>query len=197
MINRIILPIIEHDFWFLYKRTDVENGLIIVNTGDGKGKTTAALGLALRAVGHDMQVLMLQFIKGSWHTGELETVKKLRPNFKIVQLGQGFLRTHKGDYSEEILENARVSWDYARQEISSDLYDIVILDEINYMIDYGLLNVDEVATALRERPKRLTVVLTGRNAHDKIIDLADIVTEMREVKHYYRKGVKAQKGIEF
>lgn len=174
----------------------MENGLIIVNTGDGKGKTTAALGLALRAVGHNMEVLMLQFIKGSWHTGELEAVKKLRPNFRIVQLGQGFLRVHK-DYPEEVLENARVSWDYARQEIFSDLYDMVILDEINYMIDYGLLNVDEVATALIEKPKRLTVVLTGRNAHDKIIDLADIVTEMREVKHHYRKGIKAQKGIEF
>lgn len=175
----------------------MENGLIIVNTGDGKGKTTAALGLALRAVGHNMEVLMLQFIKGTWHAGELDAAKKLRPNFRIVQLGQGFVRMHKGNYPQEVLENARVSWDYARQEIFSDLYDMVILDEINYMIDYGLLNVNDVLAALTERPKRLTMVLTGRNAHEKIIELADIVTEMQEVKHYYRKGVKAQKGIEF
>src|SRR5574340_418838 len=132
-------------------------GLIIVNTGDGKGKTTAALGLGLRAVGHGLKVLMLQFIKGSWHTGELEAVKHLEPNFKIVQLGQGFVKTHKDEQSEEIIENARVSWGYAKQEIFSDLYDIIILDEINNMIDYGLLNVEDVITVLKERSKRLNI----------------------------------------
>ena len=173
------------------------NGLIIVNTGNGKGKTTAALGLGLRAVGHGMKVLMLQFIKGSWRTGELDAVKRLEPNFKIIQLGQGFVKTRKGEHAESTLEKARVSWDYAKQEIFSDLYDTIILDEINNVIDYGLLNVEEVISALKERPKRLNVILTGRNANDKIIELADMVTEMREVKHPYKKGVKAQKGIEF
>ncbi len=175
----------------------MEDGLIIVHTGNGKGKTTAALGLALRAIGHNMNVLVLQFIKGSRHTGELDTAQKLKPNLKIVQLGLGFIRMHEGKYPEEILENARVSWDYARQEIFSDLYDMVVLDEINYMIDYGLLNVNDVVTLLQEKPKGLTMVLTGRNAHDKIIELADIVTEMREIKHYYQEGEKARKGIEF
>ena len=173
------------------------NGLVIVNTGDGKGKTTAALGIGLRAAGHGLKVLMLQFIKGSQLTGELCAVKRLDPDFKIVQLGQGFIKTRKGEHSEATIENARVSWDYAKQEIFSDLYDTVILDEINNMIDYGLLNVEEVISVLKERPKRLNVVLTGRNAHEKIIEFADMVTEMQEIKHPYKKGIKAQKGIEF
>lgn len=180
-----------------YGGMDVENGLIIVNTGNGKGKTTAALGLALRAAGHGLKVLMLQFIKGSWHTGELDAVKGLEPNFKIVQLGQGFVKTKKTEQSSETVENTRVSWDYAKQEIFSDLYDTIILDEINNVIEYGLLNVDEVIAVLQGRPKRLNVILTGRNAHEKIIELADMVTEMQEIKHHYKKGIRAQKGIEF
>ena len=175
----------------------MRNGLIIVNTGSGKGKTTAALGLGLRAAGHGMKVIMLQFIKGAWHTGELDAVKRLEPNFKIVQLGQGFIKTPKGAHSEEAIENAKESWNYAKQEIFSDLYDTIILDEINNMIDYGLLNVDDVISVLKERPKRLNVILTCRNAHGKIIELADMVTEMQEIKHHYKKGIKAQKGIEF
>lgn len=175
----------------------MEDGLVIVNTGNGKGKTTAALGLGLRAVGHGMKVLMLQFIKGTWLTGELCAVKLLDPNFKIVQLGQGFVKTQKNEHSKETIENARISWDYAKQEIFSDLYETIILDEINNMIDYGLLNVEDVISVLKERPKRLHVILTGRNAHNKIIEFADMVTEMREIKHHYKKGVNAQKGIEF
>lgn len=175
----------------------MENGLVIVNTGNGKGKSTAALGLGLRAVGHGMKVLMLQFIKGTWLTGELCAAKRLEPDFKIVQLGQGFVKTQKHAQSEETIENARISWDYAKREIFSDLYDTIILDEINNMIDYGLLNVEDVISVLKKRPKRLHVILTGRNAHNKIIEFADMVTEMREIKHHYKKGVKAQKGIEF
>lgn len=176
------------------------NGLILINTGDGKGKTTAALGLGLRATGHGMKVLMLQFIKGAWHTGELEAMKRLEPGFRIVQLGLGFIRKEGlpgTPYTDEIIENAKVSWDYAKQEIFSDLYDMVILDEINNAIDYGLLDVEDIMITLKEKPERLHVILTGRNAHGKIIELADIVTEMRDVKHCYKKGIKAQKGIEF
>ncbi len=175
----------------------MENGLLLVHTGNGKGKTTAALGLGLRAVGHGMKILMLQFFKGPWTTGELSAVKRLEPDFKIIQLGQGFVKTRKEEHSAATIENARVSWDYAKQEIFSDLYDIVILDEINNMIDHGLLRVEDVVAVLKERPKRLTVILTGRNAHDKIIELADMITEMKEIKHHYKSGVKAQKGIEF
>ncbi|MGQ3686327.1 MAG: cob(I)yrinic acid a,c-diamide adenosyltransferase [Candidatus Loosdrechtia sp.] len=181
----------------------MESGLIIVNTGEGKGKTTAALGLGLRAVGHGMKVLMLQFIKGSWHTGELDAVKRLEPDFRIVQLGQGFIRKVRkgssGNYSGTHPDtgNAQIAWDYAKQEIFTDLYDIIILDEINNLIDYGLLDVDVVITALQERPARLHVILTGRNAHYKIIEIADIVTDMHETKHCYKDGIKAQRGIEF
>ena len=175
----------------------MENGLIIVNTGNGKGKTTAALGLALRAAGHGMKVLMLQFIKGSWHTGELDAAKRLEPQFKIVQLGTGFVRTRKGEHTPEVLANAGKSWEHAQREICSGGYDTIILDEINNMIDYGLIDVDDVVSVLKDRPKGLTIILTGRNAHDKILELADLVTEMREIKHPYKKGIKAQCGIEY
>src|SRR3990170_3993677 len=131
------------------------------------------------------------------HTGELDAIKRLEPYFKIVQLGQGFIRTNKEKQAESTIENANTAWNYAKKEIFSDLYDVFILDEINNMIDYGLLNVDDVITVLKERPKRLNVILTGRNAHGKIIELADMVTEMQEIKHHYKKGINAQKGIEF
>ncbi|MCC7213113.1 MAG: cob(I)yrinic acid a,c-diamide adenosyltransferase [Candidatus Brocadia sp.] len=175
----------------------MSDGLILVNTGEGKGKTTAALGLGLRAAGHGMKVLMLQFFKGPWPTGECAAVKRLEPDFTIIPLGQGFIRTRKEEHTESTRENARISWQYAKQEIFADLYNIIILDEINNMIYHGLVSVEEVVAVLRERPKRLTVILTGRNAHEKIMEMADMVTEMREIKHHYQRGIKAQKGIEF
>ncbi|HQU31743.1 MAG: cob(I)yrinic acid a,c-diamide adenosyltransferase [Planctomycetia bacterium] len=175
----------------------MNEGLLLVNTGEGKGKTTAALGLGLRAAGHGMKVLMLQFFKGPWPTGECAAVKRLEPDFKIVQLGQGFIRTRKEEHSKATIENAQVSWDRAKQEIFSDFYDIIILDEINNMIYHGLVSVEEVISVLKERPKRLTVILTGRNAHEKVIEMADTVTEMREIKHHYKRGINAQEGIEF
>ncbi|MBW7897680.1 Cob(I)yrinic acid a,c-diamide adenosyltransferase [Candidatus Brocadiaceae bacterium B188] len=175
----------------------MNEGLLLVNTGEGKGKTTAALGLGLRAAGHGMKVLMLQFFKGPWPTGECAAVKRLEPDFKIVQLGQGFIRTRKEEHSKATIENAQVSWDRAKQEIFSDFYDIIILDEINNMIYHGLVSVEEVISVLKERPKRLTMILTGRNAHEKVIEMADTVTEMREIKHHYKRGINAQKGIEF
>lgn len=132
-----------------------------------------------------------------WPTGECAAVKRLEPDFKIIPLGQGFIRTRKEEHTESTRENARISWHYAKQEIFSDLYNIIILDEINNMIYHGLVSVEEVVTVLRERPKRLTVILTGRNAHEKIMEMADMVTEMREIKHHYQRGIKAQKGIEF
>lgn len=140
---------------------------------------------------------MLQFFKGPWPTGECAAVKRLEPDFKIVQLGQGFIRTRKEEHSKATIENAQVSWDRAKQEIFSDFYDIIILDEINNMIYHGLVSVEEVISVLKERPKRLTMILTGRNAHEKVIEMADTVTEMREIKHHYKRGINAQKGIEF
>ncbi|MCP4252061.1 MAG: cob(I)yrinic acid a,c-diamide adenosyltransferase [Candidatus Scalindua sp.] len=175
----------------------MKNGLIIVNTGNGKGKTTAAMGQALRAVGQGLKVLMLQFIKGTWDYGELESIKKLDPDFKIKPLGKGFIRSKSKLKDNEAIENINQSWELAENEILSDKYDMVILDEINYVIDFGLLPVDKMLTLLEKKPKRLHIILTGRNAHEKVIEQADLVTEMKEVKHQYSKGIKAQKGIEF
>ncbi len=175
----------------------LKNGLIIVFTGNGKGKTTAAMGQALRAVGQGLKVLMLQFIKGTWDYGELVSVKKLDPDFRIKPLGKGFIRSKSKLKDNEAIENINQSWEQAENEILSDEYDMVILDEINYVIDFGLLPVDKMLTLLEKKPKRLHIILTGRNAHEKVIERADLVTEMTEVKHQYSKGIKAQKGIEF
>lgn len=175
----------------------MKKGLIIVFTGNGKGKTTAAMGQALRAVGQGLKVLMLQFIKGTWNYGELKSIKRLEPDFKIQPLGKGFVRSNSKLNEKEAKENITQSWAQARNEILSDKYDMIILDEINYVINYGLLPVEELLQLLDEKPGRLHLILTGRNAHESIVEKADLVTEMKEVKHQYSKGIKAQKGIEF
>jgi len=177
--------------------TVLKNGLIIVFTGNGKGKTTAAMGQALRAAGQGLKVLMLQFIKGTWDYGELVSIKKLNPDFVIRPLGKGFIRSKSKLNDKEAIENINHSWEQAEKEILSDTYDMVILDEINYVIDFGLLPVEKILSLLEKKPERLHIVLTGRNAHEKVIEIADLVTEMKEIKHQYSKGIKAQKGIEF
>ncbi len=167
----------------------------MVFTGNGKGKTTAAMGQALRAVGQGLNVLMLQFIKGTWNYGELESIKRLNPDFKIKPIGKGFVRSKLND--DETIKCINQSWAQSEEEILSDNYDMVILDEINYVIDFGLLPVDKILTLLDKKPERLHIILTGRNAHKEVIEKADLVTEMVEIKHPYSKGIKAQKGIEF
>ena len=136
-------------------------------TGNGKGKTTAAMGQALRAVGQGLKVLMLQFIKGTWDYGELESTRRLEPDFQIKPLGKGFIRSKSKLTDNESLENINQSWEQAEHEIFSDKYDMVILDEINYVIDFGLLPVDEMLRLLEKKPKRLHIILTGRNAHTR------------------------------
>ncbi len=175
----------------------MKKGLIIIFTGKGKGKTTAAMGQALRAVGQGLKVLMLQFIKGTWDYGELESIKRLEPDFEIQPLGKGFIRSNSKLDENEARENVNQSWKQARNEILSDKYDMIILDEINYVISYGLLPVEEVLALFEEKPDRLHLILTGRDAHQSIVERADLVTEMNEIKHQYSKGIKAQKGIEF
>ena len=175
----------------------MSKGLLIVYTGNGKGKTTAAIGSAMRAVGQGLSVLMLQFIKGSWKYGELESVKRMQPDFEIQALGKGFVRSNSKLDDNEVKENISRSWERAKNAIFSDRYDMIILDEINYVIGYGLLPVEEVLTILGKRPERLHIIMTGRDVHERVIEKADLVTEMREIKHPYSKGVKAQKGIEF
>ena len=176
---------------------DLKKGLIIIFTGKGKGKTTAAMGQALRAVGQGLKVLMLQFVKGTWDYGELESIKRLEPDFEIQPLGKGFIRSNSKLDENEAQENVNQSWKQARNEILSDKYDMIILDEINYVISYGLLPVEEVLALFEEKPDRLHLILTGRDAHQSIVERADLVTEMNEIKHQYSKGIKAQKGIEF
>ncbi len=176
---------------------DVRKGLIIINTGPGKGKTTAAMGTALRAVGQGMKVLMLQFLKGSWHYGELDAVQAFGNRFVMTQMGRGFVKVGGAETDPEDVRMVEAAWAEAEQAIMSGEWDLVILDEINYAVSYGMLNPAKVVEALRTRPEMVHVILTGRNAHPTITDLADTVTEMRQVKHAYEKGVQAQRGIEY
>ncbi len=172
--------------------------MIIVNTGNGKGKTTAALGLALRAWGQGMRVLILQFIKGNCHYGELDALRALPPGrIEIAKLGRGFTRRDTGVTKEEHLKAIKNGLQRARQEIKSGRWDMIILDEINYALKFGLVEKEEVLSLLREKPEKLHIVLTGRDAAPEVVKIADLVTEMKEIKHPFQKGVKAQKGIEF
>ena len=172
-------------------------GLLLIHTGPGKGKTTAALGTALRAAGNGMRVLVLQFLKGSWHYGELDAIAALGPDFVIRQLGRGFVKVGGAETDPEDLRLVEQAWAEARAAILSGEWDLIVLDEINYAIGYGMLDPAEVAETLRQRPEMLHVILTGRNAHPLLVELADTVTEMREVKHAYQKGILAQRGIEY
>ena len=169
-------------------------GLVIVNTGNGKGKTTAALGVLLRAWGRGMRVCMLQFIKArSANFGEEQAARKL--GVEMIPLGDGFTWTSQDIARDRAL--AQEGWALCREKLASDDYDVVILDEFTYCFTYGWLDLDEVLAALRERPPLQHVIITGRDAPQALIDFADLVTEMRAIKHPYREGVKAQKGIEF
>jgi cob(I)alamin adenosyltransferase len=177
--------------------TDIRRGLIIVNTGPGKGKTTAAMGTALRAVGNGMRVLMLQFIKGSWHYGELDAVKAFGDKFIMKQMGRGFVKVGAQNPDPEDVRLVEEAWNEADRAIHSGEWDLVVLDEINYAISYGMLDPAKVVESLKKKPEMVHVILTGRNAHASIVELADTVTEMRELKHAYQKGIMAQRGIEY
>ena len=177
--------------------SDIRRGLVIVNTGPGKGKTTAAMGTGLRAVGQGLRVLMLQFLKGSWHYGELDAVKAFGDKFVMKQMGRGFVKVGAEKPDPEDVRMVEEAWAEAENALQSGSWDLVILDEINYAISYGMLDPQKVAQSLRSKPEAVHVILTGRNAHPTIVDLADTVTEMRQVKHAYEKGVLAQRGIEY
>jgi cob(I)alamin adenosyltransferase len=176
---------------------DVRRGLIIVHTGPGKGKTTAAMGTALRAVGQGMRVLMLQFLKGSWHYGELDAVQAFGDKFIMKQMGRGFVKVGGAEPDPEDVRMVEEAWNEAERAILSGEWELVILDEINYAISYRMLDPAKVVEVLRRKPEMVHVILTGRNAHPTIVDLADTVTEMRQVKHAYERGVMAQRGIEY
>ena len=177
--------------------TPSRRGLILINTGPGKGKTTAAMGTALRAVGNGMRVLMLQFLKGSWHYGELDAVQAFGGNFVMKQLGRGFVKIGGAETDPEDIRMVEAAWDEARAAILSGDWDMVVLDEINYAIGYGMLDPAKVVETLKQRPEMVHVILTGRNAHPDLVSIADTVTEMRQVKHAYENGILAQRGIEY
>ena len=177
-------------------------GLVIVYTGDGKGKTTAALGAVFRALGHGWKVLVLQFFKGDWPVvfGEIESAKQ-HPGLEIHQLGKGFVKI-MGDKKpfEEHLRAAKTALQTAKQKIQSGEYDLVVLDEVIYAIDYldvRLVDLADIQDLIRSKPPHVHLILTGRGAKKEIIDAADLVTEMKEVKHPFHQGIQAQQGIDF
>ncbi len=175
-----------------------KDGLVIVYTGKGKGKTTAALGMALRAIGYNHKICMIQFIKGSWHYGEMSSTKKLEPEFELIAAGKGFVgiiddKTPREEHEKIAREAIRIS----KEKIQSGKYNIVILDEINYAINLGLVNLKDVLELIKSKPVTLNLVLTGNHAKQEIIEIADLVTEMKEIKHPFQSGIKAKKGIDF
>jgi len=173
-------------------------GLLIIYTGNGKGKTSAALGTAFRAVGQGLRVLMVQFIKGSWHYGELDTAKLLgEERFQMLPMGRGFVKVGTEKPDPEDVALVEKAWEFGRDKVFSREYQLVIFDEINYAIHYGMLAADTVAEALTRRPEDVHVLLTGRNAHPRLVEAADLVTEMKEIKHPFQKGILAQRGIDY
>ncbi|GAC1339591.1 MAG: cob(I)yrinic acid a,c-diamide adenosyltransferase [Candidatus Dormibacteria bacterium] len=175
-------------------------GLLLVFTGNGKGKSTAAFGLALRASGNDLPVKVVQFIKGSWRTGEREAIGKHLPGIDIAVGGKGFtiesLRDPKIPMTDHQLA-ARAAFEMAKEAVRSDEFRMVVLDEILGSIKAGLVSEDEVLELAASRPRELHLVFTGRGATGRIIEAADLVTEMREIKHHFKAGIPAQRGIEF
>lgn len=177
---------------------DNQTGMIILYTGDGKGKTTAALGLCLRAVGHGRRVGIVQFMKSDWEYGELNSLKKYLPQVTIKTLGAGCVGILGDDQPLEVHQQAgQGALAEAKKEMMSGKYDILILDEINIAVHLNLIDLADVVDLLESKPENLSLVLTGRKAPDRLIELADLVTEMKEIKHPFQKGIVAQKGIDY
>ena len=173
----------------------IEKGLLIVHTGKGKGKSTAAMGLAVRAIGNGMKVGIVQFVKGVWETGERVVLDKFPDLCVIRAMGEGF--TWETQDRERDIAAARQAWEMAKEMINDPSYKMVILDELNIVLRYDNLPLDEVIAVLQNKPEMLHIAVTGRNAKDELIEIADLVTEMTQIKHPFRSGVKAQIGIEF
>ncbi|MBA3516226.1 MAG: cob(I)yrinic acid a,c-diamide adenosyltransferase [Rhizobiales bacterium] len=173
----------------------VEKGLLIVHTGKGKGKSTAAFGMVFRALGHGFKVGIVQFVKGRWETGERAALEKFGEQVTINTMGEGF--TWETQDRARDIAAARAAWEKAKALVMDDEHRLVVLDELNIVLRYDYLDLAEVLEVLRARPLMKHVVVTGRNAKDELIEAADLVTEMEQVKHPFRSGVKAQVGIEF
>jgi len=172
-----------------------ERGLVIVHTGTGKGKSTAAFGMVMRCLGHGMRVGIVQFIKGAWDTGERHVLERFPDLVTCRAMGEGFTWDTQ-DRARDIAA-ARAAWETAKAMIADPAYRLVLLDELNIVLRYDYLPIEEVVAALRQKPRDLHVIVTGRNAKPELLEVADLVTEMTMVKHPFRSGVKAQAGIEF
>jgi cob(I)alamin adenosyltransferase len=173
----------------------IERGLLIVHTGKGKGKSTAAFGMIFRHVGHGLRAGVVQFVKGAWGTGERTVLEGFPDLVTIKAMGEGF--TWETQDRERDIAHAREGWEEAKRMIADPTYRMVLLDELNIVLRYDYLPLQEVLDVLEARPVDKHIVITGRNARDEIIELADLVTEMEQVKHPFRSGVKAQAGVEF
>ncbi len=178
----------------LATRTE-EKGLLIVHTGKGKGKSTAAWGMAMRMIGHGKKVGIVQFVKGAWETGERDVFEKFPDQVTIKAMGEGF--TWETQDRERDVKAASKAWEAAREMIANPDYSMVILDEINIALRYGYIDLADVITGLCARPHMLHVIATGRNAHDDMIEAADLVTDMSLIKHQFRAGIRSQQGVVF
>ena len=172
-----------------------ERGLLIVNTGKGKGKSTAAFGMVFRAIGHGFNVGIVQFVKGSWETGERDILENYPKQVTIKAMGEGF--TWETQDRERDIASAKAAWEEAKVMIADPNIKMVLLDELNIVLRYDYLELAEVLDVLKDKPEDKHVIVTGRNAKDELIEIADLVTEMELIKHPFRSGVKAQAGIEF
>jgi len=178
----------------------IEKGLLMVHTGKGKGKSTAAFGLAARAIGNDLKVGVVQYVKGKWETGERKVLEAFPDQIEIHTMGEGF--TWETQDRQRDIRAAEKAWAKSKEMIDacrgeSPAYDMIILDELNIVLRYDSIDLAEVIEFLKSKPEMLHVVVTGRNAKEELIEIADLVTEMTQIKHPFRSGVKAQVGIEF
>lgn len=204
-LNPALFKVREKRDWLLVGsswRIDIvlEHGYIQIYTGDGKGKTTASLGLALRAIGHGWKVLMVQFTKGGEqganYYGELASAAKLMPNLEVAQFGLDRV-VYSHNISIEDYKETRRGWQYTKEAINSGKFQLVILDELNICADLGMIKISEIKEILMNKPQNLEIVITGRRAHPELVALAHLVTEMTPVKHYFNMGVMARQGIEY
>ncbi len=175
-------------------RADKDKGLILINTGNGKGKSSAGFGVVARALGHEMTVAVVQFIKGSFQTGEENFFRRFPDEVEYHVMGEGF--TWDTQNRARDIATAMTAWEKAEQLLSNPAIDLVLLDELNIALKMSYIPLDRVLTALRDKPEMQHVVITGRGAKDELIEIADTVTEMREIKHAYKAGIRAQKGVE-
>lgn len=173
-------------------------GLVLVITGNGKGKTTSALGMVVRACGHGMKVAMIQFMKGDLYTGEWDGVKKLSCDVELIPAGMGFCGIQGNPFPHSVhREAAQHAISIAKEKLHSGKYDVLVLDEINNALKLNLIDLEQVLEVIRAKPEMTHLILTGRDAHPEIVELADTVSEVNEIKHAYRKGIEPQPGVDF